>query len=277
MTAATLSRPRQQALFDELSQALAQVPKGELQQWGLDSVGLLGRVTWRRAKNLGKVFKGVGSWTINEAKSAADAYMGRRLGEHATQSAQRAVDTAYGFSSGVKQSVLSVTEALQNRPKESAPALVVSLLAFLAASGGVDGDGGAPDLDLIFGIDAHRSIFTHSVLAGATIETLLASTATLIGLVHVYLPERHDPIWDAIAHHKDQYLSAAAQGASLGVAYHLFVDTTIEPAAYHDLLGEHSLATHQTIMGANAAAEAIDAGKKKETFRRPARLVPKNG
>lgn len=157
--------------------------------------------------------------------------------------------------------------ALSTSPKEAAPGLVVSALAFLATSGGMDGDGGVPDLDLIAGIGAHRSIFTHSVISGAVIETLLASTAQLIGLVHENLPVKHDPIWDAIAKHKDEYLAKASAGASLGIAYHLFIDSVVEPAPYHGFPGEHSMGTHQTVMGINSAAEGIDATKKEETFR----------
>jgi hypothetical protein len=218
----------------------------------------------------------MGRATVEEVKDAKKAYEENRLKEHAATRAKNVADSASEVSARLKDTVNNIRANLEANPKEAAPALVVSLLAFVAASGGVDGDGGAPDLDLMAGIDAHRSIFTHSVLSGAVIETLLASTASLIALVHDFLPEQHDPIWDAIAKHKDQYLAAAAQGASLGIAYHLFVDATIQPAPYHDLPGEHSLAVHQGVMGANAAAEGLDSSKKHETFRRSI-VRPKNG
>ncbi len=271
-----LPRSRQQILFGELSGALAQAPKDQLQAWGKDSVVLLGRVTRRRAKNFGSLLKKLGAATVEEAKDAKKAYDERRLKEHASTRAKGIASSTADVTERLKDTVNSIRVALAANPKEAAPALVVSLLAFVAASGGVDGDGGAPDLDLIAGIDAHRSIFTHSVLSGAVIETLLASSAQLIALIHGFLPEQHDPIWDAIAKHKDQYLAAAAQGASLGVAYHLFVDSTLQPAPYHDLPGEHPLAVHQAVMGANAAAEGLDADKKLKTFQRP-QVKPQNG
>ncbi|WP_166213077.1 hypothetical protein [Cognatiluteimonas telluris] len=119
-----------------------------------------------------------------------------------------------------------------------------------------------PDLDLIAGIDAHRSIFTHSIISGAVIETLLMSSATLVGLAHSHLPTEHDPLWDAIAKHKDRYVRSASQGVSLGIAYHLLVDGVIEPAAYHDLPGTYPLEVHETLIDANALAEGIDAKHK---------------
>lgn len=51
--------------------------------------------------------------------------------------------------------------------------MLAAFLGFYAGSGGVDGDGGIPDLDLLAGIDAHRSILTHSILAGVVAEGLL--------------------------------------------------------------------------------------------------------
>lgn len=269
MTSATaLPRSRQQILFGELSGALAQAPKERLHAWGKEAVALLGRITWRRVKNFGSLLKRMGGATLEEAKDAKKAYGQNRLKEHANSRAKSIATNATEISARLKESLSNIRAALEANPKETAPAIIVSLLAFVAASGGVDGDGGAPDLDLVAGIDAHRSIFTHSVLSGAVIETLLVSCAQLIALVHDFLPEQHDPIWDAIAKHKDQYLAAAAQGASIGVAYHLFVDSSIQPAPYHDLLGEHSLPFHQGVMGANAAAELLDSNKKHESFGR---------
>ena len=60
----------------------------------------------------------------------------------------------------------------------------------LVVSGGPDGDGGAPDLDLMFGIGAHRSVFSHSILMGASLETGLLALLRLTQLVHAKLPEK---------------------------------------------------------------------------------------
>lgn len=266
MTATSLPRSRQELLLREISIALSRTQKPLLLQWGRNSAVLWGRVTLRRATNLLGVFSRIGKTLATEAINAKVAFDEKRLSDHARQRGKHIGETASAAATDVTRAIKRTQQALSDSPRETAPALVIYSLAFLASSGGVDGDGGVPDLDLIAGIDAHRSIFTHSIIAGATIEAMLVSSSQLISLVHSNLPATHDPIWDAIAAHKDTYLAAASGGASLGIAYHLFIDSVVEPAAYHDLPGSHSIETHQAIMGANAAAEGIDASKKRKSF-----------
>ncbi len=249
-------------MTEELLHALRLIPREQLTQWGADSGVLFGKVSWRRAKNLGKLISRLSRGTVDEATGAYKAHKQGNLKEHASSRVTTAKESIVSTISNVTTSVKILQQAVRSNPKQNAPALVVSTLAFLAASGGVDGDGGVPDLDLIAGIDAHRSIFTHSILSGAAIETFLLASASFIGIAHSYLPETHDPIWDAIATHKDQYVRATSQGASLGIAYHLFIDSAIEPGAYHDLPGTHSIEAHQAVAGANAIAEGIDVKHK---------------
>ena len=163
---------------------------------------------------------------------------------------------------------MALKAALQENPKENAPDLIVGVLAFLAASGGPDADGGFPDLDLVIGFGAHRSIFTHSILSGAAIETGLYSIATLIGIVQKNLTLGHDPLWDTIHQNKDTYLSAESKGVSAGIAYHLFVDGTVQTGSYHDFPIPMTSEGHQGLFVANAAAEALDVNQKNETFSR---------
>lgn len=151
----------------------------------------------------------------------------------------------------------AVINELRSSPAEAAPRLVVGALAFLAAAGGVDGNGGVPDMDLLAGITFHQSIFTHSILAGAVVETLLGAPASLGELVYDKLSAEHDPTWDSIAKHKDAYVAAAGTGASLGIAYHLASDATIQiqEGTYHGMPGPmHGRA--------NSATEAIEAAKR---------------
>lgn len=81
----------------------------------------------------------------------------------------------------------------------------------------------------MFGIDAHKSILTHSVLIGAALETGFLSLVQLVRLVHAKLPANHDPLWDSIAKHADAIAQAANTGASLGMSYHLLVDGLVQP------------------------------------------------
>jgi hypothetical protein len=264
------SASREARLLAELRHAYGRAPGDEVQRWALDVPVLLGRVTLRRGIRLVSTV----GWLLEKA---GDEVMGavRETGkgqglEHLKARGEAALGAAQDAYESGKRTVDALTTALTERPSETAPKLLIGVLAAVATSGGPDGNGGAPDLDLEIGIDAHRSILTHSVLTGAVIETGLLSLAQLMGIVHQYLPPDHDALWDEIAKHKDDFLAAASQGASFGIAYHLLVDATVQPGAYHDLPVPLPIEGHQAILGANAAAEALDARKRRGEFAREA-------
>jgi len=257
-----LSESRQARMTEELVHALRHIPREQLNSWGRDSAVLFGKVTWRRAKNFGRLVGRICKGTASEVADGYNAHRSGGLADHAKSRVSAARESISSAGTAIATSAKTIQQALQSNPRDNAPALVVSTLAFLVASGGLDGDGGVPDLDLIAGIDTHRSIFTHSIISGAAIETFLLSSASFVSIAHSFLPERHDPIWDSIAKHKDRYVLATSQGASLGIAYHLFVDSTVDIGAYHDLPVSLPIGGHEAIAGANAAAEAIDVKHK---------------
>lgn len=149
-----------------------------------------------------------------------------------------------------------ISSALIDNPKENAPKVLAAFLGFYAGSGGTDGNGGIPDLDLFAGIDAHRSILTHSILAGVVAEGVLLAAADLAVLVQDNPPDSRDPIWEKLANAALPLKQSLIAGTSAGVAYHLLVDAGIQPAAYHGLPFEMPMEAHQGVMGANALAEA---------------------
>ena len=132
-----------------------------------------------------------------------------------------------------------------------------AFLGFYAGSGGIDGNGGIPDLDLLAGIGAHRSILTHSILAGIVAEGALLSIADLATQVHERLPFDHDPLWDTLAEGASPLVESLAAGTSAGIAYHLLVDAFIQPAPYKDLPFSMQIEGHQAAMAANGMAEGI--------------------
>lgn len=264
LAATILPKSRQRILLDELRHAIERTDSAVLQRWGTDAAKMLGSVFARRARNIGRTVTDLLTFARREMVGAVAASRQGRGIDHLQARGRRAVEVMTFAGQRAIKAGRELTNEVCTSPKEAAPKLAIATLAFLAASGGVDGDGGVPDLDLLAGIDAHRSIFTHSIISGAVIETLLGSTATLVGIIHHNLPPVHDEIWDTINKHKDRYLHEAAKGASLGVAYHLFIDATIEPGAYHDLPVELPIQGHQAIAGANAAAEAVDVARRDE-------------
>lgn len=259
---------RESRLAEELRYACSRASSDELLGWARDSGAMLGKVTLRRAVRLGKSVLSLIWATVEEAIDAAKETAEGRAVEHLKGRGGAALKAAQEAYDSGRRDLDGLINALRDRPAETAPRLAVAVLAAVATSGGPDGDGGTPDLDLALGIDAHRSIFTHSVFAGAIIETGLYSIARLIDIVYRRLPEAHDPFWDAFLQHKSAFLEAASKGASFGIAYHLLVDATVQPAPYHDLPVAAPIEVHQGILAANAAAEALDASRKREEFYR---------
>ena len=243
-----------------------------LAQWAVGAANTFGTALKRRASNLLGLVIGVAKGTWQEADAAVTAFRDDRLGAHVGGRAEAAYNAGVDFAARVKIATTTTAGLLRTNPREALPQLLTLVATSALVSGGPDGDGGAPDLDLMFGIGAHRSILSHSVLLGAALETAFLSLVTLVQVLHAKLPERHDPVWDTLALHADSIAHAASTGASLGMSYHLLVDGLLQPAAYHDLPVSLPIEAHQGIFIGNGVAEAIDTQHKPLTRTGPRQM-----
>lgn len=263
---ATLARrgTRSSRMAQELSYAMARTEPKLLAQWGLVTGKHFAGALTRRGKNVvqlaGSVVSGVG----RESRRAYAAYQQGKLSSHTQARMSAAYDSVSETSRNVSGFVSRLATAVKYNPKEAAPNLLMVVVSSVLVSGGPDGDGGAPDLDLMFGIDAHRSILSHSILMGSALEAGIMSLVELVRLLHEKLPAQHDAIWDVIYQKTGEFAHSAQVGASIGMAYHLFVDALAQPAPYKDLPISMPMEAHQSLFAANAAAELLDAGKKPE-------------
>jgi uncharacterized protein YifE (UPF0438 family) len=263
-----LSLERQATLLAELRDAICGLTREDGYELVRDIAGTFCSITVRRGVNVFKLVWRLGTAAVEESANAAEAHKYGRLGDHAKARADAAVNTMSALVSKTYTSVAALHKWVAADPGEAIPELVVGTLAFLAAGGGLDGDGGIPDLDLLAGIGAHRSIFTHSVIAGAVVETSIYALVRIVDRIHKYLPPAHDPIWDHAIQRKDRIAAAITKGASAGIAYHLFVDGAVQPAPYHGLPVPMPIQAHEAILEINAGAEALDVGQKSKTFAR---------
>jgi hypothetical protein len=130
---------------------------------------------------------------------------------------------------GSETAFQGVAAFFREKPGEAAVGLLSSVVGFYLGIGHGNegfGDGGIPDLDLIFGgIGGHRSIFTHSIVAGAFVETAVLSLIDLNNTVHRNLPDGHSDFWDDLLKYGDAAANPFVTGASLGIASHLGIDT----------------------------------------------------
>jgi hypothetical protein len=253
-------------LVEELQFAVTAVDRRDLANWSVDVGVMTGKVFVRRCKRLATTANTVAGWLWDEGSAIWGAAWGGRLQEHATQRGQALTQTLSDFSDRTADQ-LAVLRSMTDNPEQLARLAVGTVFAF-ASSGGIDADGGIPDLDLELGIGFHRSIFTHSIISGSVVEALFYALATLTAIAYQHLPTEHDPFWDLVERHREQFVTAAVAGSSAGIAYHLFVDGAIQHGAYHDLPWSMPQEGHDAILEANSAAEALDVTEKRKTYRR---------
>ncbi|MFC1526035.1 hypothetical protein ACFL6X_04400 [Candidatus Latescibacterota bacterium] len=262
----SLAATRHERLLSELVLALEQTSAEDLRSWGLSCGVRLGRVTWRRGRNLGiavaRLVRFIGRQVLSAARAARAGELRAHLSEGIGSAGSGLQDALGAFADLAHQTVL----ALICEPRKTAPRLFGGILGFLVGSGGVDGDGGIPDTDLMLGIENHRSIFTHSVLPGIVIETGVLSFLELVQVVHGYLPREHDPLWDDLLAGGQEVAEGLHRGVSYGIAYHLGVDATVDGmGTYADLPMALPMEGHQAVAAAGALVEGVDAASRDDS------------
>ena len=253
---AQLTQARLKRLFDDLAFAIQRTQTSTLRAWGMRSAGRLVNLTSLRVSALAALAARIGHASAAEFSGLLQAWRADRLGEQIGDRTAAGIDGSIALVRDARDLVTGIGGGLMDNPRENAPKVLAAFLGFYAGSGGVDGDGGIPDLDLLAGIDAHRSLLTHSILAGVAAEGLLLAIADLSSEVHAKLPFDHDPLWDRLAEVGAPLTASLATGASAGIAYHLLWDAGIEPAPYKDLPFSMPMEAHVGLMAANGAAEA---------------------
>lgn len=252
---------RYDRLSAELSYAVKQVDGAQLAAWAGLSAKHFGSCLVRRVGNVTTLLVNVAAGTLNFAANSLRAKQEERLAVFLQESAGRAARTATDAASSAVSVASAIRRQLSSNPSEAIPHLLMTVTASLLVSGGPDADGGAPDLDLMFGIGAHRSILSHSIVMGSALEAGVMSLLALVDLVHDKLPPVHDGVWDRLHSQSAVLASGFKTGAALGMAYHLFADGTLQAAPYHDLPISAPMPVHEGIFVANAFAEASSAGQ----------------
>ena len=252
---AQLDESRLNRLYDELAFALGRTDRATLQAWGGRSAGRFVSLAGKRVSSLASLAARIGSAGKEELTGLYQAAREGRFGAQLGDRTAAAIDGSIALGRDGARLVGGIGTALRDDPTTQAPRVLGAFLGFYAGSGGLDGDGGIPDLDLLAGIGAHRSILTHSILAGVVAEGLLLAMVDLASQVHERLPVHRDLLWDRMAELGGPLTESLASGTSAGLSYHLMWDAVVEPAPYKDLPFSMPMEGHQTLMAANAVAE----------------------
>lgn len=260
-----LKADRARRIKDELTFALSRTRSDVLAAWGRRAGLRYLKLGALRGRALFGLLATLGRSGAAEVRGLIAAGQAGRLGEQVGDRSAAAIDSSIAIGKAAARLARSLGQALAEDPRRNGPAVLAAFLGFYAGSGGVDGDGGIPDLDLLAGIDAHRALFTHSVLAGIAAEGTLLALADLAGEIHDRLPRDHDRLWDTLADAASPLTDSLTAGMSAGIAYHLLWDAAIEPAPYKDLPVEMSLEAHAAVLAANGLAEGAYAAGRMRT------------
>ncbi len=256
---AQLQRLRAKNIYDELVFALSRTDGAVLRTWGMRAAGRLPYLGARRVNGLAKLATGLARLGGNELVGFYKAARTGGFGGHFGQRTAAAIDGTLAFGSEGARYLRAIGRDLLRDPRGMAPRVLGAVLGFYTGSGGIDGNGGLPDLDLMAGIGHHRSPLTHSILAGIMAEGALMALVDLAAEIQDRLPYDHDILWDGMARVGRPFIHSASVSLSAGVAWHLLVDAGIQPAPYHDLPFSMPIEAHQAAFAVNGTAEGVDA------------------
>lgn len=260
---------RRDRLVADLRFALPKVRDCELRDWarGIPATALA--VTRRRGSNLKTSAVTLWGWMKGEGSMARDAWRAQAVGAHLLQRTCQSVGAARDLTLAARDVAAEYGKQVLASPRTEAPVLVAGLVGLLVGSGGLDGDGGIPDLDLLGGIGAHRSLLTHTFVAGVVAETFVRAAADLATRIHAQLPTQHDKLWDMLVLNDSRIMNALCSGVSAGLSYHFAVDATADAGgAYASLKGVISATADDTLQGANAVIEGNDVTRRMQSTKK---------
>gem|GEM_PF-997390 len=248
--------------MNELKLALDKTSRRDIAEWGARSGGRLSSATTNRVAGLADSLKNLSVGALSEISDAIGSTVKGELSGYLDKSMSRLTLLTDDIICSVDGTISRIVLMSKQNPEDAALTLFASVVGFY--SGGGTGDGGIPDLDLtIGGIGWHRSIFTHSIIAGIVVEASVLSILDLVETVHHNLPEQHAEFWDELQKHSRTGSESFVTGASLGIASHLGIDTFIDGfTPYKDLPISLPMEVHQALMGLNAGAEGLHAADR---------------
>lgn len=136
--------------------------------------------------------------------------------------------------------------------------LILTMAIFFSVAGGLDLEGGAPDLDIaVQGIGSHRNLFSHSIFLGIGLEFSARFALELLKNILPTLPKSKYGRWDRVTEiiEKNEERGVAAMWAGIGA--HLFKDSALILGGlkpYSGLPFSMPVTIHQGLYAANGIA-----------------------
>jgi len=168
----------------------------------------------------------------------------------------------------VKNAVADIKNFIKYSTKAQKINFVMDSIIFtttvLVVGGGLDFEGGLPDVDLKFGVKYHRNLFTHAIPIGFLMEF---SIRFVVNLLKEY--RKIHPIKSKLLNDLLDYIQARSKivisGMWLGLAIHFLKDAGLLSNRIKPYVGLHgfSMTQHKGIFAANSILSFIFSRKKK--------------
>jgi hypothetical protein len=213
------------------------------------------KATYVSKKNSLKNFAGLSQKALELGKETISRYKA----EGVKNSALNDLKKAGNFASEVPSRIKNIYDNFLSLPREKqietvASAVLITAI-YLSCCGGLDMEGGLPDMDIaIAGIGHHRSIFSHSIILGLGIELLGRLMILVLGKIRDRFPEDHHEVWDKTYNFIDNNKDKAIAAMWLGIGAHLIKDSGIITGGvkpYTDLPIKMSREVHQATFAIN--------------------------
>ena len=135
---------------------------------------------------------------------------------------------------------------------------ILTVSIFFAVGGGTDLEGGLPDIDLaIGGLGYHRSILTHSIFIGLTLEFTGRFSLNILEKIKNRMPVDRHPIWDKVFGYMDKHKEKAVTAMWLGIGAHLIKDSGLFGGGvtpYKDFPFSMPINAHENLFAVNGIA-----------------------
>ena len=138
---------RYEKLEWELKHALSKTSNEEFKKWALYTSIVFPQITVRRAKNLGEFAGKIVKGTYSEAKDLVTASIKWKFLEHTKQRTNDLIKFSKQSLKDFKELTSIIKRMIKNDPKNAAIQIFIATMGFNVGGGGIDGDGGVPDLD----------------------------------------------------------------------------------------------------------------------------------
>lgn len=246
-------------LINELRYALKQLNEEELRKVFIETSKIAAKDTYQTK--------------INSAKSISQ-FITKKFKDYKENGVIDSLsEDAYKIGSAIKElpenSKLLYSEFIIQPKEMKIEILIVTILTlsiFFTVGGGLDMEGGAPDLDTeLLGIGMHRNIFSHTVLLGLGLEFVSRFGIQLISVLHQKLPTNHNKIWDIVNKFVLTHKELAVAAMWLGIGTHLLKDSGIITGGVKPYVGLPNglpMEVHQGLFAANGLASGLFSIKK---------------